>query len=168
MSKLNWPAGWARIGRATIDFKFHMTEMLQEERTAIAQGKTRDATFTNSLLRASEELSGKANGNDKMINRGLTEEEIYGNIFVYNFAGHDTTSGTLSWILYLLAVNPEIQGWIAEELKSVFGDDEIQNQEFRKGLSEIDSVHSCSGKFFSRAFSRTKDCRANTFQVRKS
>jgi cytochrome P450 len=44
--------------------------------------------------------------------KGLTEEEIYGNIFVYNFAGHDTTATTLNWALYLLAAFPEVKiGW---------------------------------------------------------
>lgn len=48
--------------------------------------------------------------------KGLTVDEIFGNIFVINFAGHDTTANTLSFGLLLLAAYPEVQDWVAEEL----------------------------------------------------
>jgi cytochrome P450 len=108
---------WARIGQATIDFKDHMTSMLYEEKKAITEGRIRSATITNSLIRASEEMKGGEGESFK----GLTEDEIYGNIFVYNFAGHDTTATTLNWALYLLATFPEVQNWIAEEINDVLG-----------------------------------------------
>ena len=50
---------------------------------------------------------------------GLTEDEIYGNIFVYNFAGHDTMAITMNWAIYLLAANPQVQDWIGEEIQAV-------------------------------------------------
>ena len=79
---------WARIGQAMKGFQTHMESMITEEKTAIAAGKVRSATITNALVRASEEGKGKGGG--------LSESEIFGNIFVYNFAGHDTVSITLN------------------------------------------------------------------------
>ncbi|KAI1739514.1 cytochrome P450 [Xylaria scruposa] len=52
---------------------------------------------------------------------GLTEREIYGNIFVINFAGHDTSSHVFTFAVYFLAANPEVQEWLSEELHSVLG-----------------------------------------------
>lgn len=112
----------ARVGQATIDFKDHMTKMLVEEKAAISNGIVRSPTITNSLIRASQ---------DSSATKGLTEDEIYGNIFVYNFAGHDTTATTLNWALYLLAAHPEIQDWISEEINEVLGDEDADNADFR-------------------------------------
>jgi cytochrome P450 len=47
----------------------------------------------------------------------MTEEEIISNLFVYAFAGNDTTAIALTSILYHLAANPQSQEWIAEELQ---------------------------------------------------
>lgn len=126
MLKKNWmPKMLRRLGQATVDFKFYMTELLNDEKVAIASGNPGNATITNSLIRASEEVSQQTGvSKEGRTSKGLTEEEIYGNIFVYNFAGHDTTATTLHWALYLLVANPQVQDWIAEEIAHVVGDDE--------------------------------------------
>lgn len=46
-------------------------------------------------------------------------EEIYGNLFVINFAGHDTTANTLAFALLLLVAYLEIQDWVGQELHQV-------------------------------------------------
>lgn len=43
-------------------------------------------------------------------------------VFVFNFAGHDTTAHTFVWIMYFLAGNPEVQDWVHEEIQHVLGD----------------------------------------------
>jgi cytochrome P450 len=50
----------------------------------------------------------------------LTDDEIRGNIFIFNVAGHDTTANTLAYAFALLAINPEIQQWVMEEIDQVF------------------------------------------------
>lgn len=119
------PRSWIRIGQATVDFKFHMVEMVEEEKRLIAEGKPEGGNIINSLIRASEEMSKSPTGagTEGPGFRGLTEDEIYSNIFVYNFAGHDTMAITLNWALYLLAAHPEIQDWISEEINAVIEND---------------------------------------------
>jgi len=51
--------------------------------------------------------------------KGLTVDEIFGNIFVINFAGHDTTANTLAFSMLLLAAHPDVQDWVAEELQEL-------------------------------------------------
>lgn len=46
----------------------------------------------------------------------LTDEEIRGNLFLFMFAGHETTANTLLYIVYLLAIFPHWQSWAAEEI----------------------------------------------------
>ena len=121
------PESWIRVGQATADFKFHMTGMVDEEYSLIAQGKRSRGNIINSLICASEEISNStaAPGVDAKSLRGLTKEEIYGNIFVYNFAGHDTMAITLNSALHLLAANPGVQDWISQEINAVITDDRM-------------------------------------------
>lgn len=49
----------------------------------------------------------------------LSDDEIRGNLFLLMFAGHETTANTLVYITYLLAIHPEWQTWVAEELDQV-------------------------------------------------
>lgn len=86
-----------------------MTEVYEAEKQAFAENKPATNNLMTQLIRASL-------GDD-----GLSETEIYGNIFVFNFAGHDTTAHTLAFTLHLLAAAPEIQEWVSEELDHVFG-----------------------------------------------
>lgn len=117
------PKRLSRIGQATVDFKAYMKDMYEEEKRAVADGKQAPANIMASLIRATGELDDSAMATDvkgtqsiKSASRGLSESEVYGNTFVYNFAGHDTTAITFSWALYLLAAHPEVQDWIGEEI----------------------------------------------------
>ncbi|TEY34808.1 hypothetical protein BOTCAL_0614g00080 [Botryotinia calthae] len=133
VSKISWPPRWKRIGQATVDFKFYMAEMLKDEKDAISHGKPRSATFTSSLLRASKEQSQlSSNGSATSGFQGFTEDEIYGNLFVYNFAGHDTTAVILNWTIYLLAAHPEVQDWISEEINTVITNDMPSTWDFKE------------------------------------
>ena len=125
LTKWFLPKSLTRLDQATVDFKFHTVEMVEEEKRLIAHGKPEGGNIINSLIRSSEQIfkSPTGVGTDGSVFRCLTEDEIYGNIFVYNFAGHDTMAITLNRAIYLLAAHPEIQEWIFEEINAVILDD---------------------------------------------
>ncbi|PWY91492.1 cytochrome P450 [Aspergillus sclerotioniger CBS 115572] len=52
----------------------------------------------------------------------LTPEEIRGNLFLFLFAGHETTANTLVAIVYLLAIFPSWQEWVLQEVDSLLRD----------------------------------------------
>ncbi len=56
---------------------------------------------------------------------GFSDKEIYGNIFTMLLAGEDTTSNTISWIIYYLSQNPKVVSKIREEAIEVYGEDKI-------------------------------------------
>ena len=53
--------------------------------------------------------------------RSLSADEILGNLFVFNFAGHDVTAISLAFSMLLLVAHPDIQDWILEELNYYLG-----------------------------------------------
>ncbi|ORX37696.1 cytochrome P450 [Kockovaella imperatae] len=54
---------------------------------------------------------------------GLTADEIFGNAFIFIVAGHTTTAHTLTFALALMALYPQTQEDIVQELASVCGDE---------------------------------------------
>ena len=51
----------------------------------------------------------------------MTEEEIMGNAMIFFVAGYETTASTLQFLAYELAVNPEIQERLIQEIDDVCG-----------------------------------------------
>lgn len=109
------PRKYRQIGQAVTAFQKSMTDMYESEKARVAKGisgTTGNRTFLSMLAKASL---------DAKPGEGLTEREIYGNIFVINFAGHDTSSHVFTFAVYFLAANPAVQEWISEELHQVLG-----------------------------------------------
>lgn len=103
------------------EFSQYMDEMLASERKILAdsQGASKPNLITT-LIRTSDDA--QTEGIKSAVR--LTDDEIKGNIFIFNLAGHDTTANTLAYAFALLAVYPEYQTWVAEEIDEVLGDQE--------------------------------------------
>ena len=117
------PARWKRVGEAITHFQQYMKDQLANERQLIVEGKPGSGTLMSNLVRASAEVSNNGNGQNTQSNlqskpsKGLSINEILGNIFVFNFAGHDTTATALNYSMLLLTCHPQVQDWIYEELE---------------------------------------------------
>lgn len=109
------------LGQATVEFQMYMEQMLARERQLISKREPGEQNLISALIRASEEAK-EPSKNESM--QGLQDEEIFGNIFIYNLAGHETTANTVAYAIVLLAAYPEWQDWIAEEIDIVFGSQE--------------------------------------------
>lgn len=119
------PAKWSQIGWAVTEFKRYMLAQLAEEKQLVAEGKPGSGTLMSNLVRGSiaQSRPGKGAINQRVASmreayelKPLTVDEILGNIFVFNFAGHDTTAISLAYSMLLLVARPDVQDWIAEEL----------------------------------------------------
>ena len=53
--------------------------------------------------------------------RQLTREEIRDELFLFYFAGHETTANALSWTIYELSRNPDVAERLVQEIESVMG-----------------------------------------------
>ncbi|KAL8979669.1 MAG: hypothetical protein Q9177_006080 [Variospora cf. flavescens] len=109
------PQKLQRLGQAAREFQKYMDEMLAKERKAGDERQAHTVNLMSALVRASEEdTRSKESGHDSKT--GLTDEEIFGNIFAYNLAGHETTANTVAFAIVLLAANPHYQEWVREEI----------------------------------------------------
>ncbi|KAG8177132.1 hypothetical protein JTE90_012015 [Oedothorax gibbosus] len=52
-----------------------------------------------------------------------TEEDVREEVDTFAFEGHDTTSLGVSWALYLIGLNKDVQAKLQEEMDRIFGDD---------------------------------------------
>lgn len=52
--------------------------------------------------------------------RMMTEDEIIGQAFIFLLAGYETSSNTLAFVCYLLAIHPECQKKVQRELDDFF------------------------------------------------
>ena len=53
---------------------------------------------------------------------GLTKDEVLANGAMFFLAGYDTTALAISLLMYLLALNPEMQQKLYEEIDETLGD----------------------------------------------
>ena len=120
LNKTWLPRSFRELYQATLVFQKHMTEAYEDEKRAISQGEKQEQNLMTSLVRASQ-ASEQKEASVGLHLTGLTEKEIYGNIFVFNFAGHDATANSLALGICLLATRPDVQEWLAKELNEVLG-----------------------------------------------
>ncbi|RAL08037.1 cytochrome P450 [Aspergillus homomorphus CBS 101889] len=125
------PRSWHQIAEAANDFQQYMVRMLDEETKALNTGQAGSGGLMTSFVRAMDlkqktDADGDTGASGASPPKGLTVDEIFGNIFVINFAGHDTTANTFAFGLLLLAAYPEVQEWVAEELRGLT-EEEIKN-----------------------------------------
>lgn len=71
--------------------------------------------------------------------RGLTDDELIINAIIFVLAGYDTTSTVLSWLVYDLVLNPDIQEKMVKEIEEEIGHDELSYDNIFK-LKYLDMV----------------------------
>ncbi|KAL8755095.1 MAG: hypothetical protein Q9199_003884 [Rusavskia elegans] len=115
------PTRWTQVGWAKTAFRRYMLDQIADEKQLMSEGKAGSGTLVSNLVRASEQPQNPGSSNVGKVQKPLSIDEILGNIFVFNFAGHDTTSISLAYALFLLVAHPEVQDWISEEINFYLG-----------------------------------------------
>jgi cytochrome P450 len=100
------PKSLKELQVATKDFKKYLVERVAEERESAEKGEIKD-NLMSTLVRANE--AAKNEDGARMV---LSDDELYGNLFIFNVAGYETTAGTLVYALPLLAAFPTVQTWV--------------------------------------------------------
>lgn len=103
-----------RIGIATTEFPLYSRDLITQERSAGG----RPSTLIGVLVKISNGQGARVIRQPKSPTF-LSEDEITGNLFNFTIAGFDTTASTMAFALIMLAIQPEWQDWIIEEIDQV-------------------------------------------------
>jgi cytochrome P450 len=147
------PRRLARIGRAAAAYKSILMKLVDDEARAINPMNNGGGSSSNqnnndtgprglltTLVRALEETNaGKED--DKTRRGGLSPDEILGNAFTINFAGHDTVLIALTFALTLLAVIPEVQGWLREEITTISQGQPLDSWDYSQVFPKLNRCH---------------------------
>ena len=141
------PRKMRQLGQAVREFQQYMEETLAHERASESKSQPGNGNLMSALVRASDEArQSSAEGRESKL--GLSDEEIFGNIFAYNLAGHETTANTVATAIVLLAAHPEYQDWLAEEINNVSRPASgSENWEYEKSFPQL---HRCLAVMVSR------------------
>lgn len=114
------PSTLKRLKLSVSEFRAHMRELVRNE----TQSPIKKATLLSTMVSANE--TAKSEVSEKQVQgrpKYLTEEELWGNLFVFNLAGYETTASALSFALPYMAAYPEVQRWMTEEVDDIYTQD---------------------------------------------
>ncbi|GBC32723.2 hypothetical protein RIR_jg12116.t1 [Rhizophagus irregularis DAOM 181602=DAOM 197198] len=114
--------------------------MLDRESKNLVKRKLKEADIGE--LKGDDLLSVLININKTLpIEEKLTDEELKNQIMTFLLAGHETTSTSTSWAIYLLARHPHMQDILREEINKAFPD----KSNFNPTFDEINSLEYLNG-----------------------
>ncbi|KAF8754647.1 cytochrome P450 [Rhizoctonia solani] len=102
---------WSDAKQAHDELRSYLKEMISTRRT-LKEQQIRE--IINSRYDLFSQLI-SARDEDDM----LTEDELIGNVFIFMIAGHETTAHTLAIILSMLALYPEVQAKLAQQVQQL-------------------------------------------------
>lgn len=109
---------------AFVEWAQYMRDLLAEKRKEIATGA--DSREGLDLMGALAKGSGATQQDGASASKApkqlLTDDEIFGNAFVFTLAGHETAANTIHFSMLLLAMHPQSQRRLQKDLDEILGD----------------------------------------------
>ena len=96
------------------EFEQYMRDMLQSKAKRKSSIESASTDLLSQLVQVSQE-------DPKDASMKLSDDEVIGNLFVFIIAGHETSGSSIHFCLLLLALNPQYQCRVQEELDDIIG-----------------------------------------------
>ncbi|KAL1643698.1 hypothetical protein SLS58_004713 [Diplodia intermedia] len=132
LPKFVWSLPQSLLPKKLQDFATHKTTLKDYMVGMVEQTRYEGSEHANllSVLVQKNEEARQSKGPPSTggrLSQGLSDDEMYGNVFIYSFAGHETTAHAVCYAMYMLAAYPDIQDWVAEEAQAVLGTAELED-----------------------------------------
>ncbi|KAI2464828.1 bifunctional P-450:NADPH-P450 reductase [Annulohypoxylon bovei var. microspora] len=108
------------------DFQAHI-DIMQKTAEEVLKERIADPDNERNDL-----LSAMLKGRDSLTGEKMSDQSIINNLITFLVAGHETTSGTLSYALYRLLKNPDDYRKVQQEVDEVLGKEAITVQHVQK------------------------------------
>lgn len=108
-----------KIGTAKLEFVSHVEKMLQRHRDSMISRSASDKSNVPNIMDFMVDESDKVKDENSRGRLHLSEQEILGNMFQVTVAGYETSANALTYAIALLAVHPDVQDWLYEEINEV-------------------------------------------------
>ena len=132
-----FPAWIKMIAEATDQFPERTKELLQVERDIPAVEKETRHNVVSGLVQASDAEKQDSGAEKTASSLPLSEEELQGNLYLLSLAGMDTTANALALSVLLLALHPELQDWLHEEVQHVFEGGSVTDSIYNKSFPNL-------------------------------
>jgi cytochrome P450 len=131
------PKTIATVKECVADFNLYLREAIAFTRGLVQGGATTQAPeLTTTLIKANEAAKREQKGlGSAPVGKPtyLTDDELLGNMFVFNLAGFETTANALTYSISYLAAHPDIQDWLIEELDTTCrGNDDLESLNYEE------------------------------------
>ena len=111
LAQMGLPAGFPYPGKRRVDRARAYLRRITAEMVAERRGSAKRGDLVQALIDARDEETGE----------GINDTEIVDNLLTFIAAGHETTALALTWSLYLLSLNPQIEARVLAEIEHVSG-----------------------------------------------
>lgn len=134
--------------KAYVEWGKYMREMYEAKREEVKGGESSEgmdlmgalvkgAGITTESLNANGQADSKNDGSTPAPRQLLTDEEIYGNAFVFILAGHETAANTIHFAILYLAMHWSSQEHLQKDLDSMLGDKPISEWSYEEDMPKL-------------------------------
>lgn len=122
----------------------YMRELYEAKRSEVKVGESRagmdlmgalvkGAGITPETMAGGDPEKGSSPSNKQL----LTDEEIFGNAFVFILAGHETAANTIHFSMMYLAMHPKSQRHLQRDLDEILGDRPVEEWDYEVDVPKL-------------------------------
>ncbi|XP_030646830.1 cytochrome P450 3A40 isoform X2 [Chanos chanos] len=123
--------------KSVLDFFYNFLKKVKEDRSKNAHNNRVD--FMQLMVDSQIQENGEVSAEGQSV-KGLTDHEVLSQAMIFIFAGYETSSSTLSYVAYHLAIHPDTMRKLQKEIDETFPDKSPVTYEKLMQMEYLDMV----------------------------